>query len=81
MTENIRKQPSFSSGQDEGVRHRRILYRVTQINPHKSSFPKAGIQKTDWIPEPAPYLMRGQARNDRPYEVVVNMRKDLGRWV
>jgi hypothetical protein len=34
---------------------------------------KAGIQKTGWIP--------GQARNDRPQEVVVNMRKNLGRFV
>jgi hypothetical protein len=34
---------------------------------------KAGIQKTGWIP--------GQARDDRPHEVVVNMRKNLGRCV
>jgi hypothetical protein len=34
---------------------------------------KAGIQKTGWIP--------GQTRNDRPQEVVENMRKNLGRCV
>jgi hypothetical protein len=32
---------------------------------------KAGIQKTDWT--------SGQARNDRPYEIDIDMRRDFGR--
>ena len=46
------------------------------------SFRASGNPERHWIPEPGPYLIRGQARNDKQreiYIVVYRMRGSLGQ--
>ena len=43
---------------------------MTTLMPTAHVIPESGNPERHWIPEPAPYLIRGQARNDKHQKIL-----------